>query len=102
MRAARRLDVAVERRKQRGLTRAGVTDQEDELARIDLDVDVVECRLVGLCRIDLGDMLHQDDGLDTGLGLAIFLRLACGSMGANTDVKSGLLSALSRLATSAA
>ena len=65
--AARRLDVAVERRQQRGLTRAGVTDQEDELARIDLDVDVVECRLVGLCRIDLGDMLHKDDGLDTGL-----------------------------------
>ena len=44
-----------------------MTDQEVELARIDLDVDVVECRLVRLCRIDLGDMLHKDDGLDTGL-----------------------------------
>ena len=44
-----------------------MTDQEDELARIDLDVDIVERGLVGLCRIDLGDMLHKDDGLDTGL-----------------------------------
>ena len=65
--AARRLDVAVERRKQRGLTRAGMTDQEDKLARIDLDVDVVERGLVGLRRVDLGDVLHKDDGLDTGL-----------------------------------
>ena len=64
--AARGLDVAVERRQQRGLTRAGVTDQKDELARIDLDVDVVERGLVGLRRVDLGDVLH-DDGLDTGL-----------------------------------
>ena len=61
------LDVAVERRQQRGLTRAGVADQKDELARIDLDVDIVECGLVGLRRIDLGDVLHKDDGLDTGL-----------------------------------
>ena len=64
---ARRPDITVERGKQRGLTRSGMTDQEDELTRIDLDVDVVECGLVGLCRVDLGDMLHQNDGLDTGL-----------------------------------
>ena len=44
-----------------------MTDQEDKLARIDLDVDVVERGLVGLCRVDLGDVLHEDDGLDTGL-----------------------------------
>ena len=63
----RRLDVAVERRQQRGLTRAGMTDQEDELTRIDLDVNVIECGLVGLRRVDLGDVLHKDDGLDTCL-----------------------------------
>ena len=44
-----------------------MTDQEDKLARIDLDVDVVERGLVGLCRVDFGDVLHEDDGLDTGL-----------------------------------
>ena len=44
-----------------------MTDQEDKLARIDLDVDVVERGLVGLCRVDLSDVLHEDDGLDTGL-----------------------------------
>ena len=44
-----------------------MTDQEDELTRIDLDVNVIECGLVGLRRVDLGDVLHKDDGLDTCL-----------------------------------
>ena len=44
-----------------------MADQEDELTRIDLDVNVIECGLVGLRRVDLGDVLHKDDGLDTCL-----------------------------------
>ena len=44
-----------------------MADEEDELARINLQAHIVERRLVRLGGIDLGEMLHQDDGLDAGL-----------------------------------
>ena len=40
-----------------------MTDEEDELAGIDVEGDVVERRLVGLRRIDLRDVAHGDHGV---------------------------------------
>ena len=44
-----------------------MADEEDELTGIDLDVHIVQRGLVGLRGVDLGDMLHEDHGLDAGL-----------------------------------
>ena len=46
------------------LARAGLPDEEDELALADLDADVVEGR-PGLARVDLGDVLQSDHGCIT-------------------------------------
>ena len=44
-----------------------MTDEKDELTGIDLEVHVVQRGLVGLRGVDLGDVLHENYGLDAGL-----------------------------------
>ena len=59
--------VAQQRVEQGRLARTGMTDQEHELVRVDLDVDIVQRGLVGLRRVDLGEVLDQDDRFDARL-----------------------------------
>ena len=48
--------------------------QEDELTRIDLDVDILERGLVGLRRVDLGHVLHHDHRVDARLARHLLAR----------------------------
>ena len=72
------LDVARHSAQKRCFARTGVTDQEHKLARIHLEVHVVERRLVGLRRIDLGHMLQEDNGLHARLTRLLATRLGLG------------------------
>ena len=48
--------------------------KRDELARVDLDVHVIEGGLVGLRRIHLGDVLEQDHRVDPRLARLLLAR----------------------------
>src|ERR1700761_3969499 len=50
---------------ERGLTRAGGTDEKDELSLVDRHVDVLQGGPI-LARVDLGDVLKLDHGTITG------------------------------------
>ena len=60
--AVRGLELAGDELEERRLTRAGMAHEEHKLAGKDVNVHVVERRLVGLRRIDHRDALERDDG----------------------------------------
>ena len=64
----RGLHLADEHADERGFARAGMTHEEDELASVDLQRDVVEGGLVGLRGVYLGHMIKRDDRCTHGLG----------------------------------
>lgn len=60
--AFRRRDLVNQHTDERGLAGSRMADEEDELARVNLQGDVGKCRLVRLRRIDLRDVVEGDDG----------------------------------------
>ena len=52
-----------------------MTDEEDELTGVNLDVHIVQRGLIGLRGIDLGEVLHQDNGLDARIASHLLARI---------------------------
>ena len=67
--AARRLELAGNELDEGRLARTRMANEEDELARIDLQGDIVQRRLVRLRLVDLRHMIEGDDRRTHGLGL---------------------------------
>ena len=67
--ATRRLELAGNELDEGRLARTRMANEEDELARIDLQGDVVQRRLVRLRLVDLRHMIEGDDRRTHGLGL---------------------------------
>ena len=66
------LQLARDQFDKRGFARSGMTYQKDEFSRIDLQGNVMQGGLVGLCGVHFGHMVECDNGSSHGLLLHIF------------------------------
>ena len=68
------LELARDQLDERGFARTGMTDQKHEFARVDLQRDIMQRRLVRLRGIHLGHVIERDDRRSDGLLLHLFDR----------------------------